>query len=165
MNKELCNTVDKWNNSILWCTVKKSSNQRHLFMARTDYKKAFDSLPHTWIDTVTGMYRICPTIRQFVEASMKEWKDQNMALPHQRACWNRKMAIKRGIFQGDPLSPLLFCLALTNMLNKQGARYEVKGKNKIRHVSYMDDWSNFPSYSRIWPLLTHLAIIYEWSLD
>jgi len=44
-----------------------------------------------------------------------------------------KVAIKRGIFQGDSLSPLLFCLALiplTNMLNKQGVVYEVKKKIK-----------------------------------
>jgi len=27
MNKELCIKVGKWNNSILWCTIKKTSNQ------------------------------------------------------------------------------------------------------------------------------------------
>jgi len=40
--------------------------QRHLCMAWTDYMKASDSLSQTWIDTVTEMYRIFPTIRQFV---------------------------------------------------------------------------------------------------
>jgi len=39
------------------------------------------------------------------------------------------VAIKRGIFQGDSLSPLLFCLALTSMLNKQGG-YEAREKIK-----------------------------------
>jgi hypothetical protein len=48
--------------------------QRHLCMAWSDYKKAFDSLPHTWIVTVMEMYQVCPFIRQFVEALMKEWK-------------------------------------------------------------------------------------------
>jgi len=43
-------------------------------MARIDYKKAFESLPHTWIVTVMELYQICPTIRQFMEASMKEQK-------------------------------------------------------------------------------------------
>jgi hypothetical protein len=48
-----------------------------------------------------------------------------------------KMTIKRGIFQGDCLSPLLVCLALaplTIILNKQGAEYDVKGINKISHL-------------------------------
>jgi hypothetical protein len=49
------------------------------------------------------------------------------------------MAIKWGIFHGDWLSPLLVCLALiplTNILNKQGAGYDVKGINKISHLFY-----------------------------
>ena len=43
-----------------------------------------------------------------------------------------KVVIKWGIFQGDSLSLLLLCLALTSlttMLSKQGAGYEVKEKN------------------------------------
>jgi len=105
-------------------------HQRHLCMAWIDYKKAFDSLPHTWIVTVMEMYQICPTIRQFMEESMKEWKTK-MWLYHTEGHFKRgTVAIKQDIFQGDS-SPLLFCLALillTNKLNKHGAGYEVKGK-------------------------------------
>jgi hypothetical protein len=38
------------------------------------------------------------------------------------------------------------CLALTpltNMLDKQGAGYEVKGKNKVSHLFCMDDLKLF----------------------
>ena len=55
----------------------------------------------------------------------------------------RKVVIKWRIFQGDSLSLLLLCLALTSlttMLNKQGAGYEVKEKNKVSHLCYMDDF-------------------------
>jgi hypothetical protein len=51
-------------------------HQRHLCMAWIDYEKAFDSLSHAWIDTVMEMYRICATMIQFLEASMKEWKTE-----------------------------------------------------------------------------------------
>jgi hypothetical protein len=102
-------------------------------MAQNDYKKAFDSLPHTWIVTVKEMYQICPTRRQFVEALMKEWKYHTVG--HVK---RETVAIKQEICQSDSFSPLLFCLALillTNKLNKQGAGYEVKGK-KIKSAIY-----------------------------
>jgi hypothetical protein len=47
-------------------------HQRHLRVAGIDYRKAFDSLPHTWIFTVMDVYQISPTIRRFVEAPRKE---------------------------------------------------------------------------------------------
>ncbi|CAH2092509.1 unnamed protein product [Euphydryas editha] len=59
--------------------------------------------------------------------------------------------IKRGIFQGDSLSPLWFCLALnplSNKLNTSGIGYILKYKNStdlssgkyyINHLLYMDD--------------------------
>ena len=54
--------------------------------------------------------------------------------------------MKRGIFQGESFSPLLFFLeliALNNILNKQGGVYEVKENNKFSHLSFMDDLKLF----------------------
>ena len=51
--------------------------------------------------------------------------------------------IRRGIFQGDSLSPLLFVLAmvpLTLILRKTKIFYETKkGGGKINHLMFMDD--------------------------
>ena len=50
---------------------------------------------------------------------------------------------QRGIFQGDSLSQLLFCIELiplTNELNRAGCGYQVRGtERKINHLLYMDD--------------------------
>ena len=54
---------------------------------------------------------------------------------------SRKININSGIFQGDSLSPLLFCLALaplSTLLNSTKHGYEAK-KRKINHLFYMDD--------------------------
>jgi hypothetical protein len=51
--------------------------------------------------------------------------------------------IRRGIFQGDFLSPLFFCIAhipLTHELNRADCGYQVHGaERKISHLLYMDD--------------------------
>ena len=57
------------------------------------------------------------------------------------------VSINRGIFQGDSLSPLLFCLAvdpLSKLLNEMEKGYSLKGRMKnpdytVNHLLYMDD--------------------------
>ena len=60
--------------------------------------------------------------------------------------------IKRGIFQGDSLSPLLFVLALmplSMILRKVKAGYEFrKGSPVINHLLYMDDLKLFGKTER-----------------
>ena len=49
--------------------------------------------------------------------------------------------IKNGTFQGDSLSPLLFCLSpapLSNLLNNTELGYAIN-KERISHLFYMDD--------------------------
>ena len=54
-----------------------------------------------------------------------------------------KVHIKRGIFQGNSLSPLLFSLALISLsliLRKAKGAYQFSGsKGKINHLLFMDD--------------------------
>ena len=60
-----------------------------------------------------------------------------------------KVNIKRGIFQGDSLSLLIFVLALTLLnliLRKAKAAYQFSGsKEKINHLLFMD---NLKEHSR-----------------
>ena len=74
------------------------SRHRNLSTAWIDYRKAFDSVPHTWILKVLQMYKMSPTIINFLTTSMKEWKT-NLYLNHSKGstvCEN--IIIKFGIF-------------------------------------------------------------------
>ena len=72
---------------------------------------------------------------------MKEWKT-NLYLNHAQGstvCEN--INIKCGIFQGDSLPPLLFCLALVPLsyeLNNTDYGYNIY-EEKINHLFYKDD--------------------------
>ena len=53
-----------------------------------------------------------------------------------------KVNIRRAIFQGDSLSPLLFVICmilLTHILCKAKTRYTLGGGEKINHLLFMDD--------------------------
>ena len=80
--------------------------------------------------------------------------------------------IQRGIFQGDSLSPLLFCLAidpLSKILKKQSQGYDlgqVRGRNRkkeiINHLLFMDDLKLFAdSDSNLNKLLNYSAQILQ----
>ena len=56
---------------------------------------------------------------------------------------SQPIQIRRGVFQGDSLSLLFFCIApnpLTNELNRADCGYQVhETERKISHLLYMDD--------------------------
>ena len=62
------------NNAILQnCKTKK----KNVSTARIDYKKAFDSVPHSWILRCLQMYKIHPELIAFMEQSMSQLEDQH----------------------------------------------------------------------------------------
>lgn len=121
--------------------VLRDSKQRHtnLSVAWIDYKKAFDMVPHSWILKCLRVFGCADNVVKFIANSMKGWKCTLVC--------NEKVLgivpIKRGIFQGDSLSQLLFVLCmipLSLVLRKVSVGYELKGKKvRINHLLFMDD--------------------------
>ena len=126
------------NNAILENCKKRKKN---LSTAWIDYKKASDSVPHSWIFKCLQMYKIHPVLT-FMEESMSQWKT-NMTLVHKEGILETgPIGIKRGIFQGDSLSPLLFTMSLNPLsqeLQKTGYGYQLDEQTKINHLFYVDD--------------------------
>ena len=123
---------------------------RNLSMAWVDYKKAYDSVPHSWIIRCLDIYKIDPAIKEFLKTQMQKWT-MDITLKHNEGEIHLPdVKVKRGIFQGDSLSPLLFCIAidpLSKLIKKENIGYSLgksrkrsdKIKDLISHLLFMDD--------------------------
>jgi hypothetical protein len=72
--------------------------------------------------------------------------------------------IKRGIYQGDALSPLLFCISLnplSDIITKSAYGYKFKSGTKINHLFYMDDIKLYAKSEREIDSLIHLTRIFS----
>jgi len=109
----------------------------------TDYQKAFDSVPHNWVKKSIELVGVNSKIVRFCKLSMEKWNTRLILKTKQEVKQSQPIQIRREIFQGDSLSPLLFCIALTpltNELNRADCGYQVHGtERKITHLLYMDD--------------------------
>ena len=113
--------------------------KKNLTVAWIYYKKALDMVPHSWIVECLGMVGVSEQMKLFLSESMKAWRVD-------LTCNNQSLGrvdIKRGIFQGDSLSSLLFVLCLiplTLILHKSESAYQFSStKEKINHLLFMDD--------------------------
>ena len=133
-----------------------------LHTAYIDYQKAFDSVPHSWLSEILDLYKVEGHIAKFLTQAMSQWKTRLMISTSRDNIDAGTVAIKRGIFQGDALSPLWFCLALrplTTMLNNQKKGYNLPQALKpISHLWYMDDLKLYAeSKKHLHDLLTCVA--------
>ena len=115
------------------------SRNKNLAMAWIDYKKAFDMVPHSWIIECLDLFGVAKNIKSLLVNSMEKCKVMLCSGDFELG----EVEIKRGIFQGDSLSPLVFVLALIPLsliLRKAKAAYEFsESKEKINHLLLMDD--------------------------
>ena len=108
-------------------------------MAWIDYKKAYDILPYSWILDTLQLIGVAQNIQRLVGGSMKNWRTTLMSNEQNLGDVN----IRRCIFQGDRLSPLLFvvCLIpLSVILRKTKGKYQLRKEDEsINHLLFMDD--------------------------
>ena len=119
--------------------------RRHTNLAKAwiDYKKTYDMVPHSWISECLEMFGIANSVQDFLNNSMKSWKLELKAFGEKLG----EVDIRRGIFQGHSLSPLLFVLfmdPLTWLLRRAKADNEWSNKGfKLNHLLFMDDLKLF----------------------
>ena len=114
-------------------------------VAWIDYRKAFDSVPHNWIIKSLELFKVSTIIVNFLKFNIRNRKT-TLFLSHKSGnLKSNPVDIKCGIFQGDSLSPLLFCLALiplTTEHDRTGYGHKI-GEKSITHLFYMDDLKLF----------------------
>ena len=124
------------NNAILENCKKRKKN---LSTAWIDYKKAFDSVPHSWIIKFLQMYKTYPLHISFIEESMSQWKT-NMTLVHKEGVLETgPIRIKKGIFQGESITVHHVPYPLRQELQKTRYGNQLDEQTKINHLFYVDD--------------------------
>ena len=112
-------------------------------MAWIDYRKAYDMVPHLWIIECLEMMGVADNVMEMIQNSMRNW--EIILTAGNTTLGNVK--IRRGIFQGDSLSPLIFVMCLipmTYILRKSEAKYSLgKDSPSINHLLFMDDLKLF----------------------
>ena len=119
--------------------------KRKLSMTLIDYKKAYDRVPHSWIIDCLETVGINEKIGRLLAESMKSWRVELISGEENLG----EVNIRRGIFQGDSLLPLLFVvclLPLTHILRDAAPGYHFASNGqKVNHLLFMDDLELYAS--------------------
>ena len=83
-------------------------HQRNLAMEWIDYKKAYNIVPHGWMIEAMKIVGIADNIMNLFENNKETWRTGLTACNESLG----EVDIRRGTFQGDSFSPLLFVAAL-----------------------------------------------------
>ena len=80
-------------------------------MAWIDCQKAFDREPHSWIIKSLVLIWINNKVILFTKKVMTYWKTRMCFHAENKLIETENIKIQCGIFQGDSLSPLIFCIS------------------------------------------------------
>jgi hypothetical protein len=111
---------------------------KNLSIAWIDYQKAFDSVPHSWVEKTIELVGVNSKIVRFCKLLMEKWNTRLFLKTKQEIMQSQPIQIRRGIFQGGCLSPLLFCIVLIPLKNepkRANCGYQVHGTE--RNMSLM----------------------------
>ena len=121
-----------------------TSNRRNLMTVWLDYKKVFDSVPHSWIIRSLEMAKVPEKIILAIRQLMIKWRTKVYLYGESSNVETDFISYLKGILQGDTLSLILFVLSV-NPLSHLLQRHEgykagkiIRIKN-ISHLFFVDD--------------------------
>ena len=85
--------------------------KRNIFMVWTDVKKAYDSIQQHYIIRMLELIEAPSWIINWIKQAMKSWRTKLQMMFKDGMKVTDVIRILCGIFQGDSLSPLLFCIS------------------------------------------------------
>ena len=104
-----------------------------------DNKNAYDMIPHSWIVKCLRMFGAAENMVLLLERNMNQWQVELSA----KRRTLRSINVRKGIFQGDCLSPLLFVFALiplSMVIRRVKAGYDLASrKGLLNHLLFMVD--------------------------
>lgn len=113
-------------------------NKRSLGVVFIDLARAFDTVSHSLIDEVLTRRGVDPMVRTFIGDAYRNCSS-SVLTSHGPT---QPIKLKRGVKQGDPLSPLLFNLALDPLLyllEELGEGVMMGDGLKLTSMAYADD--------------------------
>ena len=134
----------------------KLMNQSGILLA-VDFEKAFDSLNHEFLYQVLQKMGFGPNFLQWIRTFCRNLSSRVL----NNGFTTDIFFAKRGVRQGDPLSPLLFILALETLVcqiqeNRNIRGFLINGK-EIKTILFADDMTCFLRYTNSYfQLLTSL---------
>ena len=135
-------------------------HQRSLAMGWIDYKKAYDMVPHRWMIEAMKMVGIADNIVNLFENSKETWRTELIACNEIFG----EVYIRKGIFQGDSFSTLLFAIILTPlliMLIKTDLGYVTSRNQKLNHLLFVDDLKLYAKSERELDSLIQTVMIFS----
>ena len=126
--------------------------RRNLCEVWTDIKKAYDTISQKWILKVLEILEFPEWLIDWIKSAMSSWRTRLEVKSKNYQITSKLIDIICGIFQGDSLSPILFCLGylfVSLKVRKMRTGYipgnpGCRDPNKERsHIIFMDDFKGF----------------------
>ena len=115
--------------------------RRNLSVGWVDYQKAYDRTPHPWVREVLKAVRAPKLVRRCLGKVIPLWRT-HLEIPVGESTRRAEVQFKRGLYQGDSLSPLLFCLCVAplSLALKAGGGFLSRFQSEaVTHLIFMDD--------------------------